>query len=70
MRELLEPEAHGPEPLFFRRRTRRDLQPVFDLEVGEVRLHHAEHGAAIFFGRHLATQSDARSDARRRPHIA
>ena len=69
MRELLEPEADRAEPLVLRRRARGDLEPVLDLEIGEMRLDHAEQRAAIFVGRHRAAQADAGFDARGRPDI-
>ncbi len=70
MSELLEPEAHGAEPLLLRRRAGGDLEPVLDLEIGEVRLDHAEHGAAVLLRGHRAAQADDRLDARGRPDIS
>src|SRR5690242_19239908 len=64
VRELLEPEAYRPEPLLLRGTASCNLESVLDLEVREVRLYHAEHGAAIFFRGHLAAQPEARSYAR------
>src|SRR5262249_14941632 len=70
MRELLEPEAYRPEPLLLRATAGCNLDPVLDLEVRKVRLHHAENSAAIFFRGYWPAQPKARSYARRRPYIA
>ena len=70
MRQLLQPEADRAKPLVLgRRAVVGNLEPILDLQIREMRLHHTEHGAAIVIGRHPTAQTDARFDARGRPHI-
>ena len=69
VRELLEPEADRAKPLIRGRRALDDLEPVLDLEIGEMRLDHAEQRAAVLVGGHGTAQANAGFDTRRRPDV-
>ena len=61
MRQLLQPEADGAKPLLARRTAFGDLETVLDLEIGEMGLDHAEHGAAVLLGGHETPEASASS---------
>jgi hypothetical protein len=69
MRELLQPEADGSEPLLSRRAAFGDLEAILNLKIGEVGLDHAEHRPAVLFRGHQTAQPQHRAAARCRPDI-